>query len=45
MAVNPSKSFSTKSLEFDEEFSEFCENFQFSNLNVSIYKIKSQFPT
>lgn len=31
MAAGPSKSFSTKSLECDEEFSEFCENFSFSD--------------
>lgn len=31
MATGSSKSFSTKSLDCDEEYSEFCENFSFSD--------------
>ena len=31
MAAGSSKPFSTNSLDCDEEFSEFCENFSFSD--------------
>ena len=36
MAEGPSKSLSTKSLESDEEFRDFCENFVFSGC-VSLF--------
>lgn len=43
MAAGPSKSLSTKSLNGDEEYHEYCENFEFSgNVNKKIVLFKIQ---
>lgn len=43
MAAGSSKSFSTNSIECDEEFSEFCENFSFSNTVSFNLRFNSRF--
>lgn len=46
MAAGSSKQFATKALDCDEEFSEFCENFSFSdsvNSIPSLLRIKINF--
>jgi hypothetical protein len=41
MATGSSKSFSTKSLDHDEEYSEFCENFAFSDtVRLNLFLVK-----